>query len=275
MWLLFLWLLFVPASAAAQTEPVANGPFAPTTVYELPPASLELPRSWDLDSVRAARGNLARWRDSERQRLGAYDFDFRTGVARNALPEVGGYFAYFGDGQLPGGIVEARWRGAESRTGEAGPIWSRYTHDRRLCGGRVETGYADVSEMTYLGSNWLTDFDTLDSELGRASPGAAGRTLPEGVTLSFAQPPSPRDFSRFYPAPAYRASVSGYAELACYVRSDLGLYCATLSESPIGYDFGESSQRIMRGVRVASALSNGEPSPGYCLQRRVNFVMPN
>lgn len=268
---MFLALLFVTTPAAAQTEPEVNATFAPNTVYDPPPASLELPSAWDLESVRAKSGNLARWRDTELQRL--YEVRRRTGADRYALPEVGGYFAYFGDGDLPGGVAEARYRVGWQAVGEPTPVWARYTHERQLCGGRIDIAYADASEMTYLGAAWRDDFEALDRALGANSTAAQGRSLPAGVTLSFAQPPGM--VSRYYPARAFRARVSGHAELACFVRSDLSLTCATLSENPIGYDFGEAAQRIMRGVRAREVASNGEPSAGYCVQRRIDFVFPN
>ena len=272
--LAILSLLLVVNPAIAQTALTENVGIVPNTVYNPPPHSVELPRTWDMETVRANRGNLTAWRDRERQRLGAFEFDARTGAARNALPEIGGYFAFFGDGELPGGVVEARWFRSASAVAEASPIWSRYMGNRQLCGGRLESSYADLSEMTYLGSNWLTKFETLDRELAAASPAATGQNLPEGVTLSFAQGVSLRDFSRYYPQRAFRENTPGYAELSCLVRSNFGLYCATLSDEPAGFGFGEAAQRVMRSVLAAPTLSDGAPSAGHCLRRRITFAMP-
>ncbi len=154
-----------------------------------------------------------------------------------------------------------------------GQLWAAYTHYRSLCGGHLESLYTDISDVAYLGDSWLPEFDELDSQLGATSPAAIGRALPDGVTVPIAQSPSAYDFSRFYPPCAHDQEVPGVADMVCFVRRGLNLYCATLSEEPPGYGFGEATQRIMRLVRVAPSASDGQPTPGLCMRRRVTFAL--
>lgn len=265
-------LLFVSVQAGAQTRPVASATFTPTTVYEPPRSSVGLPSAWDLASVRAARGNLTRWRDSERERIGAYEFDWTTGVARNSLPEVGGYFAYFGDGVLPGGIIEAHWSQPAAGVGQRGHLSARYTHRRLICEATLERAYTDLSEAAYLGSRWLPEFDTLDAELEAQTLRVSTRALPDGVTVSFLQI---TDFSRFYPPSALERHVEGVVEMACFVRPDHRLVCGTVSEAPIGHQFGEAAQRAMQTARVQDVASNGEPVAGVCFGKTLRFAHPH
>jgi hypothetical protein len=264
--LLAVAMLLLPFYAAAQTGPT---PFTPTTVYDPPPSSVETPRAWDLESVRAARGNLGRWRDQERQRLGPARFDSETRTTRNAIASVGGYFAFFGDGQLPGGVVEARWDQPAARVGLQGHLWARYTHQRLICEATLQSAYSDISELTYLGAQWLPEFDALDAALVAEAPAPIGRNLAEGASVQFISPP---DFSRFYPPRAVEREAEGVVEIACLVRDDYRVTCATVSETPEGWDFGYAAQRAMRTV-VAQETVNGEPTSGACFTKRVRFLL--
>ena len=113
--LLAVWAVLAATSLTQNSARPESG-----MVYEQPPASLHIPSSGDLESERVARGNVASWRDSERQRIGPYEFNFQTGVERRPLPGVGGYFAFFGNGALPGGVIEATWQHANAGVGEQG-----------------------------------------------------------------------------------------------------------------------------------------------------------
>jgi len=265
--LLIVAMMLAPLHAVAQTAPA---PFAPTTVYDPPPGSVETPGAWDLGSVRAARGNLGRWRDSERQRLGPYDIDDRTGTGRNLIASVGGYFAFFGDGQMPGGVVEARWDRPSAGVGLEGNLWARYTHQRLICEAAVQSASTDISEATYLGSLWLTEFETLDAALLAETPAPIGRRLADDATVLFASMP---DISRFYPQRAMQREAEGVVEVACLVRPDYRVTCGTISETPPGWEFGLATQRAMRTVRVQETASNGEPTTGACFRKRVRFLL--
>lgn len=271
-----LCLCAIAASAAlAQENSAPSEPPAlePRQVYSPPPASLQILTGWDIASIRAARGNVARWRDSERQRLGPYEATRRSG-RQNALQEVSGYFAFLGDPRLPAGVVEAHWERPSAGVGQMGWVVATYSAGRTICGGALGSIASDIAELTYLGSNWRSEFDVLDTQLAALAPLPDGRTLPEGVSAPTAQYPHAGDFARFYPMRAQHAAVQGYVDLNCLVREDLSLQCGILSEKPEGWQFGQAAQRIMRQTRVAPLASDGQPTPGVCTPRRVNFAVP-
>lgn len=259
-------LAFVPVCALAQTSPQS---LTIPHVYPTPPASLTTPQVWNLDGVLAIRGNLGRWRDSERTRIGPYEVDPTTGVGRNLIGEVGGYFAYFGDGVQPGGIVESTWRQPSAGVGQSGALRPRYIRPRSICDATLERAVTDIAELTYLGPEWLPEFDALDAALATAAPSATGRQLTEGETVRFASSP---DLSRYYPQRALEREAQGLVEISCIVRADFRVVCGTISETPPGWGFGEATQRAMRSMRVQETTSNGEPSSGVCFQQRIRWM---
>jgi hypothetical protein len=262
-------ILVVPVQVGAQT---ANTPFTPQTVHPDAPSTMGYPSTWRLADVRAAAGNVARWRDGERARIGSYELDWVSGVATNALPEISGFFAVMGDEHMPGGVVEGSWRRTDSAIGAPGGFSARYTHPPTICGARLTFGQADIDGATYLGSRWLPEFETLNAELLAAAPSPVGTQLPEGVYVPFATTP---DAVRFYPIRALERNMEGVAEVACYVLPDYRAICGTVSETPTGWGFGENAERAMRAARVQEVASNGAPSAGTCSVRRVRFQLPH
>ena len=92
-----------PDSAAASVRYIPESPRTDNDgrpVYEAPPAALRLPASLRIEDVRAARGNIAAWRNVVRGELGPYNEG--TLGTRN-VPGVSGYFASFGEGASPPG----------------------------------------------------------------------------------------------------------------------------------------------------------------------------
>lgn len=258
-------VLAAPLPAAAQTT-------GARTTYAEASQRLERPASWSLADVRAASGNLARWRDNERARMGAYAIDSRTGDRRNAIDEVSGYFAYFGDGYSPGGIIEARWARPNAQAGAPDSLWASYSQPRTICDATLQRATPDIAEIAYLGPAWLPEFEALDAALETEAPSAAGAPLPEGVNVDFAAVP---DVSRFYPARALEREQTGVVGMACLVLPDYRALCGTTGETPAGWDFGVAAQRAMRTVRMAQTTTYGEPSVGTCFVKRIRFALPS
>jgi hypothetical protein len=262
-------------SSGAEASPVRSA-------YPAAPAGIEPPAAWTIEAVRAARGNLARWRDAERRRLGAYSWDIvgrgeeRRLNVENAISEVGGYFAFFGDAIKPAGLVEGTWRDPMSEAGKPSTLRGAYVHPYSICNGAIDLALAALDDATYLGAEWRAEFDALDEALGGPPGGRAtgGRTLPAGVTGPTLNAPSMvRDVARFYPRRALEGRQEGRATLSCLVQPRFNLHCATASEDPPGWEFGDAALRVFgqSSVRVTGATSDGQSSVGLCVRTSVRF----
>lgn len=249
------------------------------TVYAPPPDDLAMPRDATIESARAMRGNLVRWRDSERARLGPYRLSDRAPYAPvGGIGEVGGYFAIFGGERSPPGVAHGIWRDSDSAVGERSTMRLTYVTAALVCGAPRAAGGIDISEVTFLGP-WRSEFASLDETLGGVGGEARrieGLTLAPGAPLpAFETQPSYQDFSRFYPVRAMEREQQGWAHLMCHVLGDRSLICGVASEDPLGWGFGEAALRIMENprVRITPTLQGGASSVGYCLQRRVRFAL--
>lgn len=262
-------LLIVALALATPLQALAQSADAHTS-YGEPTSTLARPSVWTLADVRAATGNLAQWRDSERARMGEFAIDPATGDRRNAIPEVSGYFAYFGDGYSPGGIIEARWARPNAVAGAADTLWASYSQPRTICDASLEVATPDIASIAYLGPVWLPEFEALDAALEAEAPAASGIAFPEGVNVDFATLPN---VSRFYPVRALEREQTGIVGMACFVLPDYRVLCGTTSETPTGWGFREGAQRAMRSVRMRETASNGEPTVGTCFVKRIRFQL--
>lgn len=272
--LLFLALVGSLTSAAQSPSPPvvtpAAGVFEPRNFYDPPPPSLRLPQFYSIDALHSETGNLARWRDQERARIGAYEAVWRNErrVVRNALPQVGGYYAFFGNADFPAGIVEASWNDESSEIGRPSTTRGSYVAPRSVCGGAVAHMRSDLAAFAYLGSSWREEFSALDAELAALTPMPEGQHLGAGVPFAAN---SSLEFSRFYPQRALERELEGQAILGCFVRPELTLQCGVISETPPGWGFGEAAQRVFQRARVEPQARNGEPSAGACASYAVPF----
>jgi|CXWL01.1.fsa_nt_gi hypothetical protein len=269
--LALLWSL--PGAAQPPSPPVAPrtaDALEPRIVYDAPPFSLPLVQQYSVEAVRGEIGNVVRWRDQERARIGPYEAQWRgeRQVVRNALPPIGGYFAFFGSADFPAGIVEARWDDASSEIGQQRTLRAAYLAPRSVCGGVVASMRGDLSAFAYLGSTWREEFAALDTQLGALTPMPEGREIGAGVPFATA---TSLEFSRFYPQRALEREIEGQAMLGCFVRPDLSLQCGVISETPPGWGFGEAAERIFQRARVHPQARNGEPSVGTCSLYAVPF----
>lgn len=266
-WFVLFVAFFAPISRAQEA---ISDPAPPHRSYAAPPQTLELPQRFDVESLRAVAGNVARWRDHERQRIGPYrsDAQGQRQVVDNALPPLGGYFAFFGDDRSPAGVVEARWEDPDSGIGESSTMTVRYAAGRSVCGGAAGPFGSEVGSLTFLGSQWRPEFEALDADLRALVAVPSGRTLPAGVGVPL---DVVSDFSRFYPIRALEGEIEGMVMLGCFVRTDLSVLCGVISETPAGWGFAEAAHRIFRRARVQPRARNGEPSAGVCTLFAVPF----
>lgn len=252
------------------------------TVYPSAPDGLATPRDGALESARAMQGNLARWRDSERARLGPYRLSDREPYAPiGAIGEVGGYFAIFGGERSPPGVAHGIWRDSDSAVGERSMMRLTYVTAPTVCGAPRLAASADIGELSYLGPALSEALLALNETLGGDNGQARridGPTLgPDAPTPPFESQPTYHDFSRFYPLRALEREQQGAVFLMCRVLGDRSLICGVANEDPPGWGFGEAALRIMENsrVRVVPTLGDGALSVGYCLQRRVRFALPS
>lgn len=89
-----------------------------------------------------------------------------------------------------------------------------------------------------------------------ASAGWADPAPPE-QRASFRERPPGETFSLFYPRLAYSQGVQGSAILECAAHVNERIDCAVVSESPIGWGFGEAAVAASRSFRIQPAMRNG------------------
>lgn len=95
------------------------------------------------------------------------------------------------------------------------------------------------------------DFEGMPSEF--APPvftGPAEITNPRWVR-------QPRDLERYYPARALARGETGSVLLNCRVDVGGALHCAVVSETPVGWGFGDAALRIARDYRMVPAMRDG------------------
>lgn len=245
--------------------------------FEAPPAEIEMAASFSLANVQAARGNVARWRDSIRQRLGAYN---EGPAGTRNMPGVSGYFATFGGDGVGAGIAHGRWFDADSGIDEPGRMsMLAFATPHALCNAQVYWTDALIAEATYLGPEWRPEFEALDAAL-RASVAdrSNAQWLPEGVQTPYTTAPRVEDVTRVYPSGAMRRSQEGRAALACLVLEDYRLRCGVSDAGPAEFagGFASAAMRVFQNerVRMAATASNGQATAGLCIRRGINFRMP-
>lgn len=97
------------------------------------------------------------------------------------------------------------------------------------------------------------DFDGTPTDLLPMLPpvsGPAEITNPRWVR-------QPRDLARYYPARALARGETGSVLLNCRVDVGGALHCAVVSETPVGWGFGDAALRIAQDYRMVPAMRDG------------------
>jgi Gram-negative bacterial TonB protein C-terminal len=274
----FALLALTVSAPAAFSQEIPQAPRH--EAYPAPPPSLLLPDAPTLAIASAARGNLLHWRNDERSRLGPFQiepFDSsnprRARAMTNAIPSVGGYFAYFGDAVHPGGIVQSSWSEPGSGIEQPSKLYGAlYANPYKVCGAEVPPPPdIQMSDLTYLGPTWRPEFDPLDEELGQplgarqVSSGAPIEPLTHPLSVGDVDP------MRVYPQRAMQRNTEGVAQLACRIRADLTLQCGVVSEAPMGWGFGEAAIRAVQHAHATASPVDGGQSEGRCVSLAVPF----
>jgi len=100
------------------------------------------------------------------------------------------------------------------------------------------------------------------------------RVAPPGI-VQWSQRPTARRVADLYPERAARQGVGGRVTLDCAVRSDLGLSCAVLGESPAELGFGRAALTAATSYRAMPTLSNGATAVGAHTRLVLQFQAPS
>jgi hypothetical protein len=278
------WIVLTAPPALAQRGLIQEGyrefPAAPSTLTAPAPTT---------EDIVAARGNLQRWRDAERARIGpyvreneienarlrsAYQSALATQSRRRArdrepveaptylpvgptLPAVGGYFAYFyeAEGVPRRTVVAAIWRDRRTNAGEPSTAGAAAMLPDAFCANR-EIALADLA---YLGPVYTPEIAALNRDwLGAL----AGPPVLSGAELAFTRTPAGALFARYYPERALAREMEGSSYMLCDIGA-AGLTCAVTWEDPPGWGFGEAALKIAaEGYRVAPELVGGGSAIG-------------
>ena len=278
----------VGAAAQVPAEPVQGKPLPWPSASVPPPPGLERVEP-TVEAILAARGNLARWRDAERARLGPslkenaaanfqaraqYEAELRTLPIKKRekvpkpvllpegpeLPVVAGYFAY-----QPGPGDEIRiatgtWDDARSDAGEASTV------------SLSTVGDCDRLQLDIQSVAWL---DTLDAREAfntlaqRLRPAAATPWVLSGYDVLWLTPPTGQLLVDTFPARALERARSGRAKLRCAIVEG-PLACQVVEENPKGWGFGEAALQAASLTAVAPQLPDGSSAIGreLCLSIR-------
>ena len=278
-------LMLAAAPALAQRGLIQQGyrefPAAPDALQAPAPTT---------DAIVAARGNVLRWRDDARARIGPYSreneaanirmrtaqLDARYAQLRKRardresvpeptylpegpmLPAFAGYFAYFYNvaGASMMTVVSASWRDPVSNAGEASSVHGMAMLPDTFCGIRV----VSLADVTYLGPTYTPEIAALNRAwLG---PRQAPLTL-TGSELTFTRTPAGSMFYRYYPPRALEREREGTVSMLCDIGETAALTCTISSEEPSGWGFAEAALRIAaEGYLVDPVLRDGGPSVG-------------
>lgn len=83
------------------------------------------------------------------------------------------------------------------------------------------------------------------------------------VHSKFLRTPTTSELNQYYPAGAKAASIAGTAKVTCNVSEAGDLVdCKVLSESPVGYGFGEAGLSMTKLFKLSPELRDGKPVAG-------------
>lgn len=279
--------------APAQTtwrEPVQ----LPPAVGLPPPEGLEPAAGPTLEAIFAARGNLLRWRDAERARIGP---SRRDNIAANAkaqaefwaklrtlplkerrklampdkldegatLPVVTGTFAYFLE--TPEGtavrIASGSWADILSNAGEPSIISLSPRGDCTA----IE---ADIADVAFLGG---LEADPTYTPLAMSlRPPSSGAPVLTSYDVLWLTPPTTAVLQRTFPQRALQREQAGKAKLRCAIAGER-LDCQAVDETPAGWGFGEAAMKASQMIAVAPTLKDGTPSSGRELCFAIRYAL--
>jgi hypothetical protein len=224
--------------------------------YETAPEGIVLPETWGRDDVHSARGNfLAVLRTPSDSAFSAY------------VPVLSGYFAEFGESNGSAGIVRGTFYYDFSERAHRSIL--NHVHGFSICGAPMGAINARAASVTYLGNEWLPQWEALDIELGGDFQSRALEGTPAPVGAHFVRL---NDLQLRFPSQAGNRRVEGVVALACLGVAEGRLRCGVSSEHPDRWRFGMTAREYYdRDARISPTLSDGSPSEGMCVPMVARF----
>lgn len=277
-------------------------------VFETPPATLALPSHWSAATLAEQKGNLARWRDAERTRVGPYVAHQET-IAQTQSEEAARQSALEGQRaclalpparrgpclaqvQLTPGVAPSRGviaaiGGYFMATGNAAPFrpgailqgsWSDESSER---GARSLAQLTLVDGAGYCGvdgaSVSIGELTYLGPRYDRHWPALAAQVAGAAPSqpdreIPYADLRAHADgapLDRMLPMNAFASGRSGSARLHCAIGGEGALTCLLVSEDPAGAGFGDSARTMLAHFSVAAR--DGSPVEGACTDVEMTF----
>ena len=251
-----------------------------------------------LEGLRAARGNLARWRDAERARVGPFLVDNfqanqkakaeyeaasagRSGKQLGAVPQpklvpegellepVKGYGAHFyvKDGVERIGLGLLNWVDVSSNAGAPSQATVIHLSSQDFCGRTT----APLEDLVYLGPELTPELKALEERLRPDSPAAQARL--NVLDVAWLKPPSSDLLAFTFPPRAFQHARSGLTALTCTITEG-ALACTVVIEEPTGWGFGEAALKAASLIEVAPQLPDGSSAIGREMCLPISYLFP-
>lgn len=247
------------------------------------------------NAIAVNRGNVLRWRDAERSRIGGYSREneainnvrqreyqqaFIEAMRRRTpvppmverlpvgplLTSLAGYFWYAYDeaGTPSGAVVSGAWRDGRSSAGDPTFMYGTAVHPDRFCQRRR----IDMADVTYLGPALTPEIRALDT----AVPPSEQRVL-NLFDARVSRRPDARIYAQHYPMRALEREKTGDVSMECTINPDTTVSCVNRHETPEGWGFGEAGLLVAQRYAFEPTLQNGEPSAGRKICINIGFYL--
>jgi hypothetical protein len=249
------------------------------------PPGPQLPNTWNEASLQQAKGNLVRWRDSERRRLGepfapppetlndrqACEVMRARGQTCPPRPEprgliapVSGYFVVMEANNSAalkkGSVLQGDWQDPFSQVGQTSEVYATAQNQQPRCG-VPETRRLSVriSDLAFVGPDLPNTVAEIADGLRRQDP-TQEINLPLGL-IGFARSLTENDVMNA------RVGDDGWAAFRCRVGTDGRPECQGQTESH--RDFHLRLDRILRSLRFKTVDASGQSTIGVCTTLKI------
>jgi len=111
--------------------------------------------------------------------------------------------------------------------------------------------------------------------MAAATPALAQSPQQKIVEPQIERAASADELSRYFPDKALRADTAGTVVLKCQVKLNHTLEnCEVISESPVGFGFGDAAIKVAANLRVSPRVVDGVAQDASLFSTRINFSYP-